>query len=118
MATYRSFYARLAALLEAIYLELRLSEDFNLVYPSHLLLFDRGFSQNGSLGEKTLISKRITSTYDPEAVFGQCVGQWVVGSLPKVLSINLSAGMQNYLHGQIASTPWLSSEETLPIDPP
>ena len=97
MATYRSFYARLAALLEAIYLELRLSEDFNLNYPSHLLLFDRGFSQNGSLGEKTLVSKRITSTYDPEAVFGQCVGQWVVGSLPKVLSINLSAGMQNYL---------------------
>ena len=69
----------------------------NKVYPSYLLLFDRGFSQNGSLGEKTLVSKRITSTYDPEAVFGHCVGQWVVGSLPKVLSINLSAGMQNYL---------------------
>ena len=50
----------------------------NKVYPSYLLLFDRGLSKMGSLDEKRSVSKRDSWSYDPEAVFGQCAGQWVV----------------------------------------
>ena len=50
----------------------------NKVYPSYLLLFDRGLSKIGSLDDKRSVSKRDSWSYDPEAVFGQCAGQWVV----------------------------------------
>ena len=32
----------------------------------------------GSLEDKRSVSKRDSWSYDPEAVFGQCAGQWVV----------------------------------------
>ena len=42
----------------------------NKVYPSYLLLFDRGLSKMGSLDEKRSVSKRDSWSYDPEAVSG------------------------------------------------
>ena len=50
----------------------------NKVYPSYLLLLDRGLSKIGSLDDKRSVSKRFPWSYDPEEVFGQCAGQWVV----------------------------------------